>query len=217
MEFIRIKSLIITVALLTLFLLGSAMAGTVGKITGVVIDKTTGEGIPGVSIQLDGTSMGSAATFDGSYVILNVPPGEYTMVAKTIGYNTMTVTEVKAAADLTTEINFQLESELLKTDDIVVIGTPPAINKYVTSNEEKVDADALQHMPVTNVSDVLRTTSGFVSQGGRFHARGGRGGEISYMVDGIEIKNVLGGYGSSLRDNLEISATDISELSVLKL
>jgi len=216
MEFVRIKSLIFTIALLTLFLIGSAIAGTVGKISGTVIDKTSGEGIPGVSVQIENTSMGAAATFDGSYVILNVPPGEYTMIAKTIGYNTMTVKEVKVEADLTTQINFQLESELLKTEDVVVIGTPPAINKYVTSTEDKVDAEAIAHLPVNNVSDILRTTSGFVSQGGQFHARGGRGGEISYMVDGIEIKNVLGGYGSSLRDNLEISATDISELSVLK-
>ena len=47
MEFVRIKSLIFTIALLTLFLIGSAIAGTVGKITGTVIDKTSGEGIPG--------------------------------------------------------------------------------------------------------------------------------------------------------------------------
>ncbi|UCC80251.1 MAG: TonB-dependent receptor [Candidatus Zixiibacteriota bacterium] len=206
----------ITVALLTLFLFGGALAGTVGKIMGVVTDKSTGEGIPGVSVQLEGTSIGAATTFDGSYVILNVRPGDYTINARTIGYNQVTQTDVKVKADVTTELNFDLHSVAEKVEDIIVEAEAPAIDKYVTTTEIKKDADDIAHMPVTNVSDVLRTTSGFVSQGGRFHARGGRGGEISYMVDGIEIKNVLGGYGSTLRDNLDISATDISELSVLK-
>jgi Ca-activated chloride channel family protein len=164
-----------------------------GKITGKVLDKTTGEGIPGVSIQLVGTAMGAAATFDGSYVILNVPAGTYSLLAKTIGYNGVQIDSVKVKAGITTEINFELASQALKTDDIVVVCGPPSINKYTTSSESKKDADAIQHMPVTNVSDVLRTTSGFVNQNGRFHARGGRSGETSYMVDGVEVKNRLGG------------------------
>ena len=211
-----IRSQIFTVALLTLFLFGGALAGTVGKIIGVVTDKTTGEGIPGVSVQLEGTSIGAATTFDGSYVILNVRPGDYTLNARTIGYNKVTKTDLKVKADVTVELNFELQSVAEKVEDIIVEAEAPAIDKYVTTTEIKKDAGEIAHMPVTNVSDILRTTSGFVSQGGRFHARGGRGGEISYMVDGIEIKNVLGGYGSALRDNLDISATDISELSVLK-
>jgi len=216
MKFTCVRSQIFAVALLTLILFGGALAGTVGKIMGVITDKSTGEGIPGVSIQIEGTSMGAAATFDGSFVILNVRPGDYTLVARTIGYNQVTKTDVKVKADVTTEVNFELQSEAEKVEDIIVEAEAPAIDKYMATTEVKRDADDIAHMPVSNVADVLRTTSGFVRQGGRFHARGGRGGEISYMVDGIEIKNVLGGYGSNLRDNLEISATDISELSVLK-
>lgn len=216
MELNRKRSLLLLASLAILLMFNSALAGTVGKIIGVVKDKSTGEGIPGVSIQIQGTSMGAAATFDGSYVILNVRPGEYTLVAKTIGYNQVTKTEVKVEADITTEINFELQSEAQKVEDITVVAPQPAINKYVATTEVHKDADEIAHMPVDNVADVLRTTSGFVRDNGTFHARGGRSGEISYMVDGIEIKNVLGGYGSNLRDNLDISATDISELSVLK-
>ncbi len=215
MKLVSLRTPIFTVALI-LGLSISAISGTVGKITGMITDKTTGEGIPGVTVQIEGTQIGAAATFDGSYVILNVRPGLYTLVAKTIGYNQVTMKEVKVQADVTTEMNFQLQSEAEKVEDITVIAEPPTIDKYVTTTEIKKDADEIAHMPVNNVSDVLRTTSGFVSSGGRFHARGGRAGEISYVVDGIEIKNVLGGYGSELRENLDISATDISELSVLK-
>lgn len=202
-------------ALILLFAVSGAIAGTVGKIRGVVTDEK-GEGIPGVTVRIDGTSMGAAASLDGSYVILNVPPGTYSMTAQSIGYHKMTVTEVKVEADLTTEIDFKLTSEAVKGEDITVVAPTPEINKYIASNEEKISADEISSMPVTNIGDVLRQTPGFVQQGGVFHARGGRGGEISYVVDGIEVKDYLGGYGQTLRQNLDLAATDISELSVLK-
>ncbi len=71
-------------------------------------------------------------------------------------------------------------------------------------------------MPVSNIGDVLRTTPGFVREGGLLHSRGGRAGEISFMVDGVEIRDVLGGYGQAMRQSVDVSATDIEELSVLK-
>ena len=196
-----------------------AFAGTVGKISGTVTDEN-GVGIPGVAVQIENTTMGAAASFDGSYVILNVAPGTYTLVAQSIGYNKMTVTEIRVQADVTTETNFQLTSEAIPTDDIIVIGKKEEINKYITSNEQKISADKISSMPVSNVSDVLRRTAGFVKQGELFHARGGRGGEIAYIVDGVEIKDVLGGLtrssGDALKKNVDLSATDIEELSVMK-
>ncbi len=202
-------------AILVSSLFIGAFAGTVGKITGTVIDEN-GVGIPGVAVQIEGSTIGAAASFDGSYVILNVSPGSYTLVAQSIGYNKMTVQEVRVRADVTTETNFQLTSEAIETPDITVIGEREEIDKYITSSQDRKTGEEISAMPVTSVSDVLRTTAGFVRQGGVFHARGGRGGEIVYMVDGIEIKNYLGGYGQAYKENLELSATDISELSVLK-
>jgi len=197
------------------FMAIGALAGVVGKISGTVTDEK-GEGIPGVSVRIEGTNMGAAASLDGSYVILNVPPGTYTLVAQSIGYNKMTVEEVQIEADLTTQTDFQLTSEAYKTKDVIVVAPKAEINKYIASNETKISGDEIASKPVTSIGDVLRQTSGFVQQGGVFHARGGRGGEISYMVDGIQVKDVLGGYGQTFRQNLDLSATDISELSVLK-
>lgn len=42
-----------------------------------------------------------------------------------------------------------------------------------------------------HIGDQIRSTPGFVREGNALHARGGRAGEISYMVDGIEIKDPL--------------------------
>ncbi len=162
----------------------------IGKITGKVTDKVTGEGIPGVSVQIVGTAMGAAATFDGTYVIFNVPAGTYSLLAQTIGYNSVQVDSVKVKAGKTTKINFELTPEATKVEDIVCAAERPKIDKYVTSSESRKSPDDVEHMPVTNVSDILRTTSGFVNQDARFHARGGRSGKSHTWSMGSKLKTV---------------------------
>lgn len=61
-------------------------AGVTGKIAGFITDAKTGEPLPGVNVVLKGTSMGAATDIEGYYVILNVPPGTYTLEASFVGY-----------------------------------------------------------------------------------------------------------------------------------
>lgn len=185
------KSLCIVTAILVAVLYGISFTGATGSIKGKVTDEH-GIGIPGVAVQIDGTTMGAAASFDGSYVILNVPPGNYTLIASSIGYSRMTIDSVVVVADSTTEIDFQLTSEAIKTGDVVVMARKEQIREYETSIDMRISGSNMKS-PTTNVGDVLRNTAGFVGQNGVFHARGGRGGEVSFMVDGVEIKGRLGG------------------------
>jgi len=51
---------------------------TTGKISGQVT-ASDGSGLAGANVQVDGTSMGAATDAEGSYTILNVPAGKYSM------------------------------------------------------------------------------------------------------------------------------------------
>ena len=65
-----------------IFLLALSMslfAQTTGKITGTIKDASTGEPLIGVNVVLEDTYMGAASDVDGSFFILNVPPGKYTI------------------------------------------------------------------------------------------------------------------------------------------
>ncbi|MEX1276622.1 MAG: carboxypeptidase-like regulatory domain-containing protein, partial [Bacteroidota bacterium] len=57
-----------------------------GKITGSVKDASSGEAIIGANVVLEGTTLGGAADVNGVYYILNVPPGNYNLVASAVGY-----------------------------------------------------------------------------------------------------------------------------------
>ncbi|HDL59838.1 MAG TPA: carboxypeptidase-like regulatory domain-containing protein, partial [candidate division WOR-3 bacterium] len=50
--------------------IGSLYAGTTGKITGRVIDKETGDPLPGANVVIVGTKIGTATDLDGYYFLI---------------------------------------------------------------------------------------------------------------------------------------------------
>jgi len=164
-------------------------AGTTGKIAGRVIDQNSRAGLPGVNILLEGTTLGAATDINGDYAILNIPPGVYNVVAKMLGYQSLRQTGVKVTIDLTTPLNFQLSSTVLDINETVtVVAERPLVRKDVTSSHAVVATEDIKQLPVENFNQVLTLQAGVVQgSGGELHIRGGRSGEVRYMVDGISV------------------------------
>nr|GFC11898.1 hypothetical protein [Tanacetum cinerariifolium] len=59
-----------------------------GTVTGRVTD-TKNEGIPGVTVVIEGTTLGSSTDVEGNYTIGNVPAGPHTVVISFVGYTTV--------------------------------------------------------------------------------------------------------------------------------
>ena len=57
-----------------------------GQIAGTIVDAQNGETLIGANVYLDQTTLGAASDLDGSYVILNVPDGKYTLIVSVVGY-----------------------------------------------------------------------------------------------------------------------------------
>jgi hypothetical protein len=169
-------------------------AGTTGKIAGTVKDAATNEPLPGCTVIIEGTMMGATCDADGKYYIINVPPGTYSVRASMIGYKPTKVTNVRVAVDLTTELDFKVTQAAVEMGETVIIAERPLIQKDMTSKLSIVSSDELINMPVENVQDVLATKAGFTTDAdGNIHARGGRTGEIAYMIDGAYVKDPLNG------------------------
>src|ERR1035438_6705196 len=111
----------ITVLFFLLFLPALVLAGTVGKIKGKVTDLKSGESLIGANVIVIGTSIGAATDVKGDYVILNLNPGTYTVKASYVGYQTITTTNVRVNADLTTELNIQLPAEGINVKEIEIV------------------------------------------------------------------------------------------------
>ncbi len=174
---------------------GELWAGTTGKITGRVIDSETGDPLPGANILVEGTTMGAASDLDGRYVILNVPPGTYTLRAQMIGFTPSRVEGVKVSIDLTTTIDFNLTTEVLELGESVTVRAErPMVIRDQTATTAVVGADDMEALPVTEVTEAVELQAGLTKDAdGGLHVRGGRSGEISYWIDGIPVTDVYDG------------------------
>jgi TonB-linked SusC/RagA family outer membrane protein len=93
-----------------------------------------GQGLPGTTVLLGGTTLGTATNADGNYTLpVQVAPGTYTLTFSTIGYRTQnrTVT-VGSSASVTTDVSLAESSQNL--DDVVVIGSTISVNKRELGN-----------------------------------------------------------------------------------
>jgi outer membrane receptor protein involved in Fe transport len=190
------------VKLIIMLMLGVTMvfAGQTGKIAGQVIDKDTGEPLIGANVVITGKwegeeevpleqPYGASTDVDGSYFILNLPPGEYTVEVIYTGYATMRITKVGVSVDKTTRLDFQLTSEVIAGKAIDVVAyKPESVEKDVTATKVSYNVGDVQDLPgVTDIGDILNLQADV--DGGHF--RGGRTGEALYMVNGSSIVNPL--------------------------
>ncbi|MFP4547218.1 MAG: TonB-dependent receptor [Fidelibacterota bacterium] len=176
---------IVTILIFSNFLL----AGTTGKLTGLVTDENTGEPLVGCNILVEDTYLGAATDQNGRYIILNVPPGTHTVVAQMIGYQKKRVEQVSVNVDRTTTINFELGTESLQGEEVTVIAVRDVVKKDVTSTTATVGADKISTLPVTDLGEIVEMQAGMVDG----HMRGGRSGEVQYVIDGMSVSDVYDG------------------------
>ena len=86
------------------------------RVKGVVLDKETKEPLPFVNLAFVGTTVGTTTDFDGKYEI-ETQWGSETLEATYLGYISSSATITVGERQV---IDFELESESLKLDEVVV-------------------------------------------------------------------------------------------------
>ncbi|GIR89129.1 MAG: hypothetical protein CM15mP87_06210 [Candidatus Neomarinimicrobiota bacterium] len=192
------------------------LAGTDGTIRGRVTDEESME-LPGATIYLPELGIGAAADPEGNFIILNIPVGKYDVVVQMVGYQKKTYKEVQVVMDQTVWLNPTLPVAAVEGDEVEVLGTRPLVERGTTSKKITVDKEAIQSLPIRDMSELYSLQSGVVKVESKtrgipnqeergleeVHVRGGRSGEIAYMIDGMYVRNpIFGGIGSGTRLNL---------------
>ncbi len=185
-----------------------ATAGTTGRIAGVVRSQD-GEPLAGATVLIQGTDFGTMSDGNGEYLIHNLNPGEYILLARMVGKSQQSVEGVRVSADLTTRIDFQLGDEASGSTVITVTDQRGLIVFDETASISVIDSDDINSMPVTSIREIVSMSSGGVMAGADMHMRGGRSGEVVYMVDGIPMNDPATNQFSM---NIPLSA--VSEVSI---
>ncbi len=177
--------------------------------------------IPAANIILKGTSIGTAADFDGNYTIDNVPI-DGILVFSSVGYKPKEI-GIKGQ----TSINVQLEFDVSSLDEVVVIGYGSLKRTDLTGAVTSVSAESIEQSVPTSIDQVLQGRAAGVQLQQNSGAPGGsssiriRGvssltesNEPIFVIDGVIIDNTT---GSGSQNALSaINPSDIVSLDVLK-
>ncbi|MEX2604219.1 MAG: TonB-dependent receptor [Gracilimonas sp.] len=183
----NIARLILISIVLPLLFSATVFARSTGKIAGRVIEESSGEPLPGVNVAIVGTQKGAITDVDGYYAILNVSPDTYEVRASFLGFQAKIVQNVRVTIGQTTTIDFTLSETIISGEEVVVVAERPIVRRDLTSSSASISSKELEMLPVENFSDVVNLQAGVVNG----HFRGGRLGEVAYLVDGVPINDAF--------------------------
>jgi TonB-dependent starch-binding outer membrane protein SusC len=177
---------------------GRLSAQESGRIVGTVTDVQSGAPIAEAQVFIPSTGLGGLTRANGSFLILGVPAGSHTVRAERIGLSPVTQ-QVTVAAGQTAQVNFQMSTQALGLDEIVVTGTAGAarrrevgssINQINTASlpERQVQTTALLQASAPGIEV---TGGGSAGQGSKIRLRGVNSVNMNsdpiIYVDGVRI------------------------------
>ena len=187
----QIITILVLVTFLILVLSSCLYAQGTNKIVGKVVDKDTGEPLPGVNVIISGTFLGAATDINGQYFILNVPVGTYTLEASMIGYKKLVKTSVRVEINRTTQVNFQMEATVIEGEEVTVVAEKDDLHIEVASSQIVTSSETISEAAnVRSVGDFLKKQAGI---GSRLEIRGGSSEQTGTIVEGIEYVDHLKG------------------------
>ena len=127
----------------------SVVAFAQKSVTGKVSD-SKGEGLPGASVTVKGTTTGSISDATGNFKI-NVPNSGGTLVFSSIGYKNQ---EVKLGGQSTIDVS--MEEDAANLDEVVVTGYGTQSKRDITGAVTTVNAKELQSVPATTFAQQLQ-------------------------------------------------------------
>ena len=208
-----------------------------GTITGRVVDADTQQGVPDVSVFVEGTRRGAVTGADGTFTIGGVPAGAQTVRARRIGYGAPVQT-VNVPNGGSVSAIFAMSKQAAVLEEVVTTGYGTQRRLAITGSVATIDADQAKVAVPTNVTNMIegRATgvqitqnSGEPGAGAQILVRGGTSISASndplYVIDGVAVSGNQvepGGMGVSgppplPRNPLNlINPADIQSITVLK-
>lgn len=197
------------ITLLFFILIGFCVSAQTVNVKGVVKDATTGEVLPGVSVIIKGTTIGTESDFDGMYNLQKVNSSAI-LVFRYLGYKQKEV----IATNGTLNVSLEVAAEAL--DEIIVVGYGKQKRKDVTGSVSLVGEETLLALkPIDATTALQGTTSGVAVN----LSSGAPGAKVNILIRGVSSNTnnqpltIVDGYEGDLNS---LNPNDIESITVLK-
>ena len=191
-----------------LFFLLIAANSIAGNIKGI-IRNNAGHNLEYVTIRIDGTNQGTTTNSSGAFTLRNVKPGQYTLIASLINYESKNIS--LTVDDETIDLGLiTLESSSQSLSEVVVSASANSyVTKYpansirldeplveVPQNIQVVSSSIIASQQILSMSDgIVRNVSGATRQehwGDLYTRINVRGGRAAAFREGMNITSTWG-------------------------
>ena len=208
-----------------------------GTVAGLVTDKSDQQPVAAAAVLVVGTSLQARTGREGRYSITNVPPGQYQVQVRFIGFATATQA-VTVAAGQSATLDFALTPAAVPLDVVVVSATGEEQQKReLGNNVATIDAAKITQLAApTNAADLLNSrvpgvevlqSGGTTGSGSRVRIRGATSLSLSnepiIVLDGIRMDNTAqaGGFdnftgGQAPSRINDINPEDVESVEIVK-
>jgi outer membrane receptor for ferrienterochelin and colicins len=126
------KNFLFLLMLLLCSAAGFAERKTDANINGHIINKSSKEHLPFISVAIKGTTAGTVTDATGHYFLKNLPTGNFIVIVSGIGFK-RSEQDVNLVAGKTLEINFEIEEDQIMLEGVVVSSNRNEINRKEAS------------------------------------------------------------------------------------
>lgn len=196
------------------------------SISGTVTDEN-GKPLPGVTVLIKGTAIGTITNGDGNYTITNISEGT-TLQFSFVGMKTQEVSVGNHPI-----LNIKMIADAIGLDEVVTIGYGSQSRKNVIAAITSVSADDFKSMAATGIDKAVQgkaagvlvtNNTGEPGGGVTIRIRGttsiGSGNDPLYIIDGIPLENTQTSnrnVGENRVNGMsQISPYDIESIQILK-
>ncbi len=168
-----------------------------GIVKGIVVDANNGEPLIAATVRVEGTTIGTTASLDGSF-LLRCPLGKQKIIISFIGYtDVIKEVDVKETVDLG---KIALEGESIGLEEIMVVSsiardrqTPVAVSTIKA--EVIIEKLGTQEFPeiLKSTPSVYATKSSGGYGDGRINLRGFDSNNIGVLINGVPVNDMENG------------------------
>jgi hypothetical protein len=151
------------------------------SVNGVIVEKSTGEPLIGVTVRIIGTTIGTTTNFDGKYELKNFTPGSIQLAISYVSFKSIQSEPFKVNAGETVSLNFEMEEDDLELGEVVVTARKNLENENILIIERKNSTIAIENLGakemslkgISNVADGVKKITGIaLADAGQIYVRG---------------------------------------------
>ncbi len=190
-----------------------------GVVKGIVVDRRTGEPLPGANVLVLGTHWGASCDLQGVFLIPKLPPGEYQLRTSMMGYAPQEVRNVVVRGGESTTVRIELQPTVVEVSPIVVTASRSAVPVEESPHSVSVlAASEIVSRGSLRIDQALQNVPGIHFVGNHVNIRAcsgysrGAGTRVLFLVDGVP--TLAGDTGEINWDILPV--LDIERVEVVK-